>query len=497
MLTRLFPAKGPKVARPASPRSDAAPPFRRSITVGVPELTSYTDESISGQFARTIGSLHSAQERTQLRKYVRQATRDNPLVIRFRTLLWENVIGPDGLTLQMAPRILGSARAEVLRQAQESEWYRWAAACGLQGESLLEIQRHFEADLRLLGEAFCEIIETPTEIRLRPIPPELVDDDYSTDGRSGPRIVNGVEVNADGAPVAFHVLERVSTEYSTSVAVSARRRRRVPVERMLYDQVGRMPGQTRARPPIAGALLRLLLLNKMQESLVHLHMVAASAGGFITQSSEADGDGRGRELYSGATSMPMLDPGQDVKAFIPGTPTPQYQQMYDTLVREVASAFGVSAVALTGNVSDANYSSQRISLLADRDTYRVWQQDLADHFNEPLLALVLRKAVTTGRLFVNADVIGAPGADWLAHEWHGRPFDWIDPQKEAAGIEIALKNHLTTLTREYARRGLDFRAAMIERAEELRFLAEQLAGVPNPAADDAPARVLPLTKGAA
>lgn len=470
MIRRLFSRlRGRPAAAPLPPASKA-----RSVTIGVPELSTMLDESISGQFAATLGTLGSSKERVALRKYVRQGLRDNPILCRYRTLVLENVIGPDGLTLQSTPDVAGSVRRATLGKDIEAAWYRAGERIGLRGESLNSIKGDFAVSYFLLGEAFCEVIETRQGIRLQPIPPELVDEDYSATLPSGAVVRNGVEIDAQGRDVAFWVMKRVATDYGTTVPVAQRERRRIPVSDMLYAFRDREYGQTRARPPVSAALLRLLLINKLQESLVHLHMVAAGAGGFIEQDSGVEDAPPtfDRTIQSGSTTMPVLDPGQRVAAFVPATPTPQYQNLYDTAVREVAASFRVSYVALTGNVSDANYSSQRISLLSDRDFWRVAHSWITADFLTPLFPRVIRAEVERGRLLVPLQAL--QDDSWLSHTFHGRPFDWIDPEKEAKAIEIALNNHLTTMTREYNRRGLDFTAAMDERAAELAYMRDKL-----------------------
>jgi len=67
--------------------------------------------------------------------------------------------------------------------------------------------------------------------------------------------------------------------------------------------------------------------------------------------------------------------------------------------------------------------------------------------------------------FVN--VVGEIDWGW---RWSGLPS--IDRQKEAAGAEIELRNHTTTLAAEYARQNKDWEVEIRQRARELALMKE-------------------------
>jgi capsid protein len=60
----------------------------------------------------------------------------------------------------------------------------------------------------------------------------------------------------------------------------------------------------------------------------------------------------------------------------------------------------------------------------------------------------------------------------LEHLWFWDGYEHVDPNKEANAQETRLRNHTTTLAKEYAREGEDWKKALLQRKEELDFMRE-------------------------
>jgi len=59
-----------------------------------------------------------------------------------------------------------------------------------------------------------------------------------------------------------------------------------------------------------------------------------------------------------------------------------------------------------------------------------------------------------------------PVSEW-SWSWTWDGFEHVDPAKEQSALETALRTHTTTLQREYAKKNLDWRRELQQRADEV------------------------------
>src|SRR5690606_18577117 len=71
-----------------------------------------------------------------------------------------------------------------------------------------------------------------------------------------------------------------------------------------------------------------------------------------------------------------LKPGNNFNFYAPNRPNTALDAFMRYMLREVASGtgYGISYASLSGDYSQSNYSSSRLSLLDDRDSWRALQQ---------------------------------------------------------------------------------------------------------------------------
>lgn len=422
----------------------------------------------------------------KLRGRARELRRNNPHVARYAGLCVENILGPDGLTLQAGvPSTRGTNAA--LSAACEATFYEWAETAGVDGRDWWGVCSVLVETWRTEGEIGLELVldeSLPFGVGVQLVDADLIDDRFNVrDAGDGDAVVAGVRVSRTGRPVGYYVLERHPSEGGYIP------RRYVPASRLFLLSHRPRAGQIRGVTPLAPAMIRLHMLGGAQESLAMLLRVAATKMGFIERTKDADDD----ETDAPATTwdavpgaIERLDVGDTFKGWDPGQPTAEYDPFSKSLLREIAAALGVSYVALTGDVSDTSYSSARVGLLAERDSWRVLQRVFATVICAPVYREVIRAARMSGRLYVPA---GIDPATLAASEWHGRSWDWVDPSKDVAAIGDAIDRGLTTVTRELAKRGLGIREVLEERAAELalaKSLGVELTPPKPPAALPAP-----------
>jgi lambda family phage portal protein len=141
------------------------------------------------------------------------------------------------------------------------------------------------------------------------------------------------------------------------------------------------------------------------------------------------------------------------------------------MLRSVAAAIGCSYETVSRDFSQSNYSSSRLSLLEDRETWKTLQDYLIDHLLRPVFERWMAAAVGSGAMPL-------PGYDVMperyeAAKWFPRGWEWVDPAKEVSAYKEAVRCGFKTQADVVAAGGGDLEdllvalAAERERAQEL------------------------------
>ena len=148
---------------------------------------------------------------------------------------------------------------------------------------------------------------------------------------------------------------------------------------------------TRGVTWFASALMRLHMLQGYEEAEVVRARASSALMGFIQS---PDGELMGDELY-GSERVSNFEPGV-FKYLAPGesvtvpdlnAPDGQLEPFTRSMLRAVAAGIGVSFESVSKNFSESNYSSSRLSLLEERDTYRVLQRYMIENFHQPVFEI--------------------------------------------------------------------------------------------------------------
>lgn len=415
----------------------------------------------------------------RLRGRARDLRRNNPLVARYADACVDHLIGPNGITLQAAP---SNSRGEVnraLAQQCERAWYGWGRRAALDGATWDAVCRSAAETWRVEGETLGEIVydsRLPLGLGVHLLDVDLIITDLNQPAGAGrPEIVQGIERDAFGGVAAVHVW----TYHPAKVAGGANRRRVIPAARLLYLAHRPRLGMLRAVTPLAPVMLRLQMLNGTQESLVVLHRIAAAKMGFFSRKSgadalEADEDDATRVTMEATPGLAeQLPDDTTFTPWDPGQPTQQYDPFQKSLKAEIAAGVGMSYATLTGDMSEASFSSARLGVEAERDRWQTLQQQFVDAFVAPMYAAVIAQAQIRG------EVVAPPGstlAQVTAATWHPRRWGYVDPAKDVTAAQQRIASGLTTITRELNALGLDRDEVFRERAAELA-LAQEL-GIP-------------------
>jgi lambda family phage portal protein len=142
------------------------------------------------------------------------------------------------------------------------------------------------------------------------------------------------------------------------------------------------------------------------------------------------------------------------------------------MLREMAAGIGVSYESLSRDYSQSNYSSSRLSLLDDRDLWRVLQGWLIRGVLHNIYCEFLEAAVLCGELAFPD--YSSNEEKYQAVRFKPRGWGWIDPTKEVGAFQKAVRSGYMTVSDVIAQTGggADAEDTFKARRQELDMMEE-------------------------
>ncbi|MBP6772725.1 MAG: phage portal protein [Gemmatimonadaceae bacterium] len=442
--------------------------------------------------------MESVTSLTNLRNRSRALCRDNAHAKRAKTVVVNNVIGA-GIGLQANITSTRGRLVEDVNDAIESAWQDWCRAenCHIGGSlHFADLERLLLDETFEAGDVLLRIHRQgmgAVPLSLEVIEAERLAEEWEASALNGNMVRQGVEVNDYFRPVAYWIHER----HPGDPRRDARGDRlvRVPAQDIIHLRtITRWP-QVRGVPWMHAAMNRLHQLGEFQDAAV----IAARIGAEKVMMLKETEDGRladalGADSNDGTLSwgsqkgqFDILPSGTEPVDWTPQYPHENYGAFVVAALRDIAAAFGVSYESLSRDYSQSNYSSSRLSLIDDRDGWRVLQQWYIRAVRERIHAAWLEAAVLSRaipRISV-ADYVARP-AYYQSVTWKPRGWSWVDPTKEVNAYKEAEKAGYVTKSDVIAQtgNGRDIEDVIRERRRELDMMeAAGLTTDTDPGAD--------------
>ena len=452
-------------AHRASPAPVVRGPWRRGRAFRRPASRGWQAAKAGRLFSDWRGTSTSINEELRgqlsaLRARARELEQNSDLARRFLQLCETHVVGPQGFQLQVRGR-LRDGSPDRRNARVESAFREWArrGVCEITGRlSFADVQRLLIRTCARDGELLVRMHEiqptasNPFGFALEVLDPARIDTSYNA-SRDGREVRLGVELSRSGRPVAYWLLKARDVGYGTD-------RVRVPADEIIHAFLPEHPEQIRGVPWMAAAMPEIHMLDAYQEAAVTAARVGASKMGFFKT---PDGEGHAvaddeddGELITEAEpgTFGVLPKGYDFVGFEPDYPHAAYERFVKTLLHDIAAGLGVSYHALTGDLSEVNYSSARAGTLEERErwlTIQAW-------FREAVLRPIYLRWLSNALL--HTDLAGRLTQDeamarYGVHEWQGRRWQWVDPLKDIQASITAIAAGLKSPQQVMAESGVD------------------------------------------
>mgnify|MGYP002509762815 CR=1 FL=1 len=306
---------------------------------------------------------------------------------------------------------------------------------------------------------------------------------FATEGinnTTGNKIYDGVEVDKDGAVVAYHIRNtypyEMTTEQTKWVRVKAYGDKS-GIPNVIHIMNSERPEQYRGVSYLAPVIEELLQLRRYTESELMAALVESFFTVFVKTDADAsavpfndiDGDQMEEtdlrydpnEYELGPGVMNVLNPGEDIETADPKRPASGFDNFFKAICCQIGAALEIPSDLLLKKF-DASYSASRAALLEAWKSFKMYRKWFTSDFCNPVYEMWLSEAVARGR-------IDAPGffddpllrEAWLGCEWIGPSQGQLDPVKEVESEILAIQEGLTTHEAAAARlNGSDWNANM-------------------------------------
>lgn len=410
-------------------------------------------------------------QRDIIRGRARSAEMNSDLAESAVIAVLRNVIGqgikPQAKVRSGKGKLNGNLNAKI-----ERAWAKWTEAKNADVRGLSNFYELQEMALRRMlydGEI---LINKTAQGDYLPLSIQLIEAENigATGMQNGKNnIINGVEVNEYGKPIAYHVYQ------SDPMGMRSFNTLRLTTDQAFLLFKPTRPSQIRGVSHLALVLKRIHDIDEYMDADLIAARVSACFSAFITSANsgrqiammQRDSKGRPNMVMAPGT-VQHLRPGESVSFADPKRNAGTASEYSATQTRRISSGLGMSADIVARNIN-GNFSAARQNLLEDQKTFRQLQEFVIAHFCMPIWRAFIDALYLAGELpadyLANKDKYQE--VSWLAPGW-----SWIDPVKEVTANKEAIKSGLTTLEEVCAASGRDWEEVLEQRKLEQDRAAE-------------------------
>ncbi len=363
----------------------------------------------------------------------------------------------------------------------EEKFYLWSLICDIEGKlSFGEIQQI--AGVRQQcdsGEGLIVMVNARSkkkwtrvrrepQLRLRAIEPDRLDSPLGL--VLDDKIRDGIEYDGDGKPAFYYILKQHpgSSLFSKNFGEYDK----VPASQVMHLYRLKRFEQSRGIPWITPALPLFALLRRYTLATCDAAEMAANVAGVLK--TEATDDSSVEYEAGDEVEIPrnswLTVPGGEMQQMKPEHPSTTYKMFKAEIINEIARCISMPYNIAAANSSEYNYASGRLdhqSFNKFKRTVRGW---IELKLNNPVLFAWLREALLIPGYF---KYYKGKNLAATIPSWNWPDSGHVDPQKEAKGQDLRLKNVATNLKTEYSLQGKDWQPEMLQRAVEIKTAIEQ------------------------
>jgi len=384
-------------------------------------------------------------------------------------------------------------------------WNRWGGItpssdfeCDMTGQSsIYELQQIWLREVILAGGCLQHYVQVERKHGEIPLAIELIPEERFCDTlqwthgnrKTANRIVNGVELNTNSKPVAYHLWK--ADPHDELAFGEPLETLRLPVQHCSYGFIKTQTNPYRGHSLLAPVLIWIWALgyytdNELKNSDLKsnwAYMVKTSLDSMSefdwNELVDRDSDSGFTDFYGNPLERLQPQtifrgmPGDEIASVGPNVPGSDALPWLEMIQRSIAVGLGQSYEETFRDYSKGNFSSTRAAANSDRKHYRRMQNFAKKHNCNP----------TVFRFTQSASLVQKPGFPLPSH-LERNPEEWFNIRSQAPGWRSAnpkddsvsndtnLKNGTTTLMDVWAEKGEDWEEKLEQRALEKKRAEE-------------------------
>lgn len=391
-----------------------------------------------------------------LRGIARDLVRNNPFAARGVSAIANNLVGT-GITFQIyRAGQIDQRLTDLARRHFDGLTCDASGRHDLYGLQLQAARAIVESGAVLLRRRWRRVSDgLPVPFQLQVLEPDYIDPSRngalaSAPGVNGGYVIHGVQFSPIGQREGYWLYAgHPGGGTSRSLGSSF-----VAAEDVAHVFRADRPEQEHGATWFAPIVLRMKDFSDYEDAQLSRQKIAASWAGFVYGEDGTDAnpallgqeDGVEREPIDFVEGGTVSYLGQNERIEFPDPPgVDGYADYTRVSLRAIAAGLGVPYEALTGDLSNVNFSSGRMGWLEFQRSLAAWQWDMfIPQFCDSAARWFLQAAEMIGE-----DVRGA------AFEWTPPGREMIDPATEISSTRDAIRAGLDTISAAAKRRGVD------------------------------------------
>ena len=466
-------------------------------SVGLRRFAAARIDRLTADWITTESSINEElrSDLNRLRMRGRELINNNDYAKKFAGMCADNIVGPNGFRLQSRVEDQPGKPDGLANNAIESAFMRWAERCDITGrQSFRDLCETVIKGMPSDGEFLVRMVrgasaKNPFNFALQLIDVDRIDTTMNLAKTANTNaVIMGVEVDDFKTPVALHIF----AAHPSDGIQSSRQRIRVPLNDIIHAFRVERAEQMRGIPWMAPGMLSLHHLANFKLAAILAAEHGANHYGFFFTEDGAAPVGQ-QEVLSGetvTTSQPgvfdTLPMGVKFQQYDSKYPNEVFAPFVKSALQRLASGWRVSYHSLANDLEGVNFSSIRSGVLEERDRWATDQAWFIDSFLNPVYYAWLQMALLSKAIVLpNGSALPLSKMDkFTAHQWQGRRWEWVDPEKDMIARTLAVKAGLMAPQDIAAQLGTDFddNIAKIAQANQLA----KTAGVALPAYESMP-----------
>jgi lambda family phage portal protein len=426
-----------------------------------------------------IASILSADQEIKgnmrlLRARARELSRNNPVAKSYLKILTSNVLGEKGIGYKALVRNNDDSLNAAFNKKIEAAWTDWCRAgnCTVDRKlSFRGVQNLVLKNMATDGEVFVRKVlgfNNKHRFALQLFDADQLDHLFSRfASKTENEIRMGIEVDAWGAPVAYHINLKHPSDLGGSLL-----RERIPADQICHLYDPERINQTRGITWFHPCMVELRMLGGYVEAELVAARTGAAKMGFLKHTDpssfvEPNPDAKYR-LEAQPGVIESLPPGMEFQAWSPDHPSGAFPTFIKAMLRFVASSMGVSYNALAADLEGVNYSSMRSGLLIERDQWKMLQSLMKELFLQPVFESWISMALLSSSLVLDS----RDPSRFCAGKWEPRGWMWVDPLKDVQATILGIGAGLTSRDAAIAEQGGDVQEVFEALSEEKKLADE-------------------------